>query len=407
MRKARATALLLLWALPCAAQRGAEPELLPSFAPARRPASATKAPTVKRPPPEPEEDKPLYEIIPPRKDDLMRVPKAEMIGRKPKQREIVRLRSWWWAAEGSAETRHSESYSATVTQGVAEPVYWLTYTQKFKPRNEFIVHSVEFAPLSWLSVEAQDGRSRSRGRWSGSDALHAPHFDLFTWTPTGAQWTKPDHVEYFREGAELTGTARWSAANLNLRVLEQSLSTIDETEYGHSLDVILGYHRFIDRMRITNGSVDVQTNQVTVTPGVGPINNLDSTYEARWQGGHIGLRDDVRLPLGFGFEGWALWSPVMEYQGDGFDNRSALSGTLSSNFPNYEDRARGTAIHFNLLAAWRWSFVRLEAGWQRLYFYSRTGNRRAHRPGGTHTDLNLDHAITERAGFFMGASVRF
>ncbi|MDX6770904.1 MAG: hypothetical protein SF051_15325 [Elusimicrobiota bacterium] len=405
MRKARGIALLLCLACPAAAQVGGEPELIPSFAPAKR--AAKPAPAPRRPEPAPVEEAPAYEIIPPRKDDLMRVPKAEMIGRKQKPREIVRLRSWWWAAEGSMETRQSRSFPAVVTQGDVEPVYWLTYTQKFKPRNEFIVHSVEFAPLSWLSFEAQDGRSRSRGRWSGADELHAPQFDLFTWTATGATWVKPDHAEHFREVGELGGTARWSAANMNLRVLEQSLSTIDETEFGHSLDLILGYHRFFDRMRVTNGSVDLQTYQIYASPGLGPINDLDSTYEGRWQGGHIGLRDDVRLPLGFGFEGWMLWSPFMEFQGDGFDNRAAAAGTMSASYPNYEDRARGTAIHLNLAAAWRWSAVRLEAGWQRLYFYSRTGNRRLHRVGGTHDDRILDHAITERAGFFAGASVRF
>jgi len=102
-----------------------------------------------------------------------------------------------------------------------------------------------------------------------------------------------------------------------------------------------------------------------------------------------------------------LWSPFMEYRGSTTRTcrRRAAAGAWNPRTSRTGRTAR--PIHFDLGATWTWSIIRLEAGYQRLYFYSRTGLRRYYNADGSVTDYTLDFATADISGFYTGASVRF
>ena len=97
----------------------------------------------------------------------------------------------------------------------------------------------------------------------------------------------------------------------------------------------------------------------------------------------------------------------MTYRGEGFDNLGSYWLPLRDSAPNLVDTAKGTAVHFQLGARWDWKRLRLEAGYQRLYFYSRTGTRAFYGADGGVTNYQLDFATAEMSGFYAGAALRF
>ena len=97
----------------------------------------------------------------------------------------------------------------------------------------------------------------------------------------------------------------------------------------------------------------------------------------------------------------------MEYQGKGFWNTSVGPGMLRAQSPNYTDSAHGTAIHFQLGMAKEWSLLRLEAGYQRFCFHSRTGTEEYHYYDGSVKNNQLNFATAELGGIYTGVSIRF
>ena len=152
MRKARTGALLLLFALPCAAQRGGEPELIPRFAPLKKLPAADPLKPVRRPV-DLEDEEPAYKILPPR-DDLMRKPRSSALEAKAQRRELFVLRSRYWSFDGDVSARYAirlpsdQVYPPSLEVDIGE-------TEIFGSKGTMRIDSMEFAPLSWLSFQAE------------------------------------------------------------------------------------------------------------------------------------------------------------------------------------------------------------------------------------------------------------
>lgn len=398
MRKAGALALLLLLPLLASAQRGGEPELLPDFAPVRR-----------RAPSEPDES-PRYEILPPRKEevmpyDLMRKPRPRELGAKAERRELLTGRVRYWFFDGGADARYSIQVPPDQVYPPGTEV-WLGETEEFGAGGGMMILAVELAPLSWLSLEAEYGRDKAAtGAYRDRYWIHSPDSSSLFYAGTGAEWNNPDHEDDLVYSGDAAGDLDWSAANLYFRVLEARIAGQDDDSFRHALDLGVGAHRLRLRQRVTNLAIARSDGRFYGPFPLVPIPGYDSTYHAQWRGAHLALRDVVKFPKSFFLEGEAFWAPVgMEFRGDGYNN---LSAGLRSETPNYEDRARGAAIHFRLAAGWSWGPLSLEGGYQRLYFYSRTGRRTYHNDDGTKDEYQLDTATAEFSGLFLGGAIHF
>lgn len=405
MRKARLGAWLLLFALPCAAQRGGEPELVPRFSPLRKlPVAEPLKPARAEPA---EEQPPGYDILP-RPSDLMRKPKAASIGAKAERRPWLVLRGRVWFFEGKADTR----YAVQVPPSDVSPEglqVWLGLTEERAARGFMLISSAELAPLSWLSVQGEYGRQpTARGRGASRYWVHSPEADTLTYIPTGAVWHNPRHEDDLVFGQEVKTDAQWMAGNVYFRVVEARIAGQDDDAFRHALDLGFGAHRLKLRQSLSHLERTLSAGKFYAGAPLAPIGGLAATYETLWQGPHFAARDVVKFPAGFSLEGEAFWSPgAMELRGDGYDNLSAGAGGLIAQSPNFRDRARGSAIHLRFAAGWSWGPFTVDGGWQRLYFYSRSGKRRFHQFGGGDVDRDLNYAVTELGGLFAGASVRF
>jgi hypothetical protein len=267
-----------------------------------------------------------------------------------------------------------------------------------------MLHSVELAPIGWFSGEFEYGTDRHDGRYTDRYWLHSPHSETLTNLDNGAVWTRPDHEDDLVFASAHSARREWVSANLYFRIAEGRVTGSDEMEVRHALDMSVGGHRFRQASRFTDLSRVLSTGKLYAPAPVGPIPGFDATYTASWAGPHLGFREDIRVPLGFSFEGQVLWSPLMGYRGEGFNN---LDGSLRGTPPNYEDRANGSAVHFRLGAAWNYSVVRVEAGYMRLAFTSAHGNRRYHLADGSPFDQPVETTRTEVSGLYVGGSLSF
>lgn len=415
MRKACALLLLLLAARPGFAQRGAEPELMPAFKPVpRRKAAPKAAPRA----PVPAEETAGYDILPARKPqpprppaDLMRRPKAVSLGAKAVQREYFTVRSRFWFFNGSVDTRYAWRLpSNLVTPPSAE--IDLGETEKRGASGMMRVDSLEFAPLPWLSFVGEYGEDRStRGGYDDRLWIHSPNGGVLTNFSNGAVWTNPEHEDDVLYGAQASGRADWAAGSVYFRVVEARIAGQDDDSFRHSFDLGLGAQRLRQRQRFTEFEVKPSPGKFFTPPAPGPIAGYDSTYDSVWEGFHIALRETVKFPARFSFEGEALWSPLgLRYRGDGFDNfqQDHLFGAaLRGQSPNFEDRADGAGLHFRLAGAWSYGPFSIEGGYQKLYFYSRTGRRKYFLLGGGDFEQELNFAKTDLGGAFVGGVIRF
>ena len=390
MKEARFFALVLLLALPGTASAGrGDPELLPNFsraAPSPRPAPAKSAP--KGPAPvEPLEE--LPEVVRPPK--RTREPEDEDKVSRPKI--VLRARAWMTA--GSMDTR------------ISKLDYLIGETEERGADGWMLVYSGEVAPLPWLSAEFQYGQDDPKGTYSDRFWVHAPDYLLF-YPGTGAVWDHPDHEDDLVFTAAVSSRRDWVAGNLYVRVLELRNRRDNEPVWRETLDLAVGYERFRQDSSLDNLSV-ASNNGKYFSPGLalGPVPGFASRYSAVWKGPHIGFRNELEVPYGFSFEGWFFYSPFMTYRGEGFDNLGSYWLPLRDSAPNLVDTAKGTAVHFQLGARWDWKRLRLEAGYQRLYFYSRTGTRAFYGADGGVTNYQLDFATAEMSGFYAGAALRF
>ncbi|MDP3543945.1 MAG: hypothetical protein Q8T11_15865 [Elusimicrobiota bacterium] len=384
-----AAAALLLLAAPPARAASSEPELLP-LSPAGRPPS-------RRGPPPPAPRAPPAAPVPFERDDA-----REAIRLGPPRRPFLTVRSRYWLARSSVNTRYSIQFPRELVDPPGEVFFG--ETEERAASGGMLLNSAELAPLSWLSGEFVYGTDRLKGRYFDRYWLHSPHSETLTRYDNGAVWHRPDHEDDTVFQADHAARREWISANLHFRAAEGRVTGSDELEVRHALDMSVGAHRFSQRSRFTNLARTLSTGKFFAPAPVGPIQGFDATYDASWAGPHIGFREDVLIPFGFAFDAQFLWSPFATYRGDGFNN---LDGGLRASSPNYEDRARGSAIHFSLGASWSFSVVRLEAGYMRLSFTSNHGNRRYFLADGTHFDQAVETTRTEASGLYAGGSLRF
>jgi len=390
---------ILLSPVRAARAASADPSLMPEFDDRRR--APAPAPAARRPAPAPDAIP-----LPPSASDIYRRPER-FNEERPPHRPYVVLRSWLWLTSGSLDTRYNVQVPPALVSPPGVEVF-LGETQKHGANGLMVVDSAELSPVSWLSFEFEFGTDRPR---KGSDTdhywIHAPGADRLTYLPTGATWHKPDHEDDLVYAADANSFRDWISATMYFRVLASAVDSPESFKLRHAVDLGVGAERFRQNTRMTNLSL-IQNNNKYYAPGLppGPLAGYDSTYDAYWRGPHIALRDEVS-GAGFSLEGLALYSPLMEFYGQGFDNFLVSSGRRAA-APNYADWAHGTAVHFFLAAGWEpFKGARLEAGYQRLYFFSRTGKRRYYNANGTVSDVQLDTATAEIGGFFGGGSLRF
>lgn len=389
-------ALLLLtaraWSAPV------EPELAPMTTP-RRPRAAPAPPPPPAAEPPPAEAAPKPEPLPERDEDRERL-------RKEPRRPWTTFRTRAWLAKSLVEVRYSIQIPREQIDPPAEVFYG--ETQEFGASGVMMLHSAELAPLTWFSVEMEYGEDRPKaGGYTDRYWLHSPHSDSLTNLSNGAVWHRPDHEDDLIYHAINVSRRDWTQANMYLRVWEGRVGGAGETEISHALDLALGAHRFRQDSRQTGLERTFSAGKFYAPLPVGPLPGYDSTYSAVFEGAHFGFREEMVFPLGFTCDGQFLWSPVAKFRGDGYDNFSAGPGGLRSVSPNYTDRTNGTALNFRLGAAWTWTVLRIDAGYMRLSFRGRRGNRRYYLDDGTTFDQGLDMNDVEVAGFYAGASLRF
>lgn len=383
---------VLLVAAPYARSAPSEPELLPLS-----PSRPSAAPRPKPSPPRPRAERPPPAPAPLERDEV-----RENIRRGPPERAFLTLRSRLWLASGSVNTR----YSIQIPRERISPPGEVFFgeTEERAASGVMMMNSVELAPINWFSAEFEYGTDRRGGRYTDRYWLHSPHSVTLTKVSNGAVWNRPDHEDDTVFVADHQARREWISANVYFRLAEGRVTGSDEVEVRHAFDLSLGGHRFRQSSRFTNLERTLSTGKFYAQAPLGPVAGFDATYAASWAGPHLGLREDITVPLGFSFEGQFLWSPLMEYRGEGFNN---LDGSLRATSPNYSDRANGSAIHFRLGAAWNYSALRVEGGYMRFAFTSAHGNRRYHLVDGTVYDQAVETTRTEVSGLYVGGHLRF
>ncbi len=411
MRAGPLLAALLCALCPASRAASADPSLLPELdarprAPKPPPAVRLASPA----PPDQEAEPPVEPSAPIELPPLSREERRDSIlePEEPARRPWFVVRERTWFMHGTVDERYGQddpAFSAASGQGPARS----GVSENARLRGVMPVAEAEFAPLSWLALDAEYGIAGVSNPGTGVAAwVDAPRADLVTHGATGATWANPGHAQWWRAsfgGASAKTT--WQSAGLALRLLESRGGKQGKAEYDRSIDFLAGAHRFRDEFTMTNERVDFNTGQVPAFPPVG--SSADGPLYAKtlvWRGPHVGLRAETSLPAGFHLDALFLYSPLMEYRGDIYDV-AAAGGAARPQSPNILERAHGTAVHFRIGAAWHWDFVALEAGYMRLYFYSRTGLRRTYAADGSSTDRQLDHAVTERSGLYAGVSFRY
>lgn len=394
---ALAAALLLL--VPARARSAsAEPELVRMEPSAPRKRAAVPA----LPPAKPKESAPPREAAPRLERDELR----EKIRTGKPKRPFFTARTFAWFARSSVDTRYAIQIPSSLVTPVGLEVFY-GETQERTAEGMMLVHGAELAPLDWFSVEGEFGEDRQTGGMTDHFWINSPNAALLTNLSNGATWTHPDHEDDTVQRRDHAARRDWLAANAMFRVMDGRVFGAEEWEVSHALDVMIGAHRFRQDGRFSNLRTTTSLGKFFTQQALGPIAGENGTYRAQWRGVHFGMREEMAVPMGFAFDGMVLWSPFMEYRGDGYDNLLVGPGNLRGETPNYEDRSHGSALHFRLGASWTWSVMRLEAGYMRLYFSSHRGNRRYNLYGGGGFDRGLEMTETEVSGLYAGGAVRF
>ena len=315
------------------------------------------------------------------------------------KRKLVVLRARAWLTTGSVDTRISQ-------QTNSQPDVFAGETEERGADGPMFVYSAEVAPLRWFSGEFQYGEDNQKGTYADHYWLHAPGVEIDF---PRATWVSPDHMDDLVLGADARSHRDWTAGNIYARVLDLHNQRSEDPVWHETLDLAFGYERFRQGSNFTNLSVTMNQGNF-FSPGlpVGPIAGFNSSYSAAWSGPHFGFRDEIAIPYGFSFDGMFLWSPFMVYRGEGYNSGGpTFWGPLRNVSPNFIDTAHGTAVHFQLGVRWEWSMLRLEAGYQRLYFYSRTGTRTFFAADGSSPGMQLDFATAEMGGAYTGVTLRY
>lgn len=399
MRKggaALAAALILSSSRAFAAS--AEPELVPMQSGPRRPRK------VDLPAARPlKEAEPAPRAPAPKDEPLGRDDTREILRRTRPKRPYLITRARAWFAQASVDTRYALQVPSTqVTPPGLEVFYGETREQQTS--GVMVVYGAEVAPLDWLGFEGEFGEDRRSGTMYDRFWVDARNAQHLTNNATGATWDHPDHEDDTVFESDHRARRDWAAASAHFRVLDGKVLASEDWEIDHALDLTVGAHRFRQDGRFANERVTRSDGKFFPQVPLGPVAGQNGTYTAQWRGPHIGFREEMTLPRGFSMDAMLLWSPFMEFRGDGYDNGAAA---LRGETPNYTDRSHGSALHFRLGAAWTWSVLRFEAGYMRLAFSSHRGNRRYYLAGGGIFDQPLEKTETEVSGLYVGGSLRY
>ncbi|MDD5630089.1 MAG: hypothetical protein PHU21_13555 [Elusimicrobia bacterium] len=386
MRLSCCAALLLCLGVPASAGRDEGDARLTVESPARREAAPAPPPAAPAPAPP---------AAPAKRQRAPRWEEDESF-----KRELLTLRARAWFTIGSVDTRISKVIDQDILIGE---------TEERGSNGLMMVYSAELAPIRWLSGEFQYGEDTHKGSYSDRYWVHSPQSSLLIDTANGATWRYPDHEADLAFAADARSRRDWVAGTIYARIIDLRPWRVDDPVWHETLDVAAGYERFRQYSNLTHLSVTVnQGKYFSPALSPGPIAGFDSGYSAVWSGPHIGFRNEIAVPGGFSFDSLFLWSPFMSYRGEGYDNMGGMYWyPLRDSGPNYVDTAKGTAVHFQLGLRWDWRMLRVEAGYQRFYFYSRTGSRTFSAADGSIPNMQLDFATAEIAGAYAGASVRF
>ncbi len=224
---------------------------------------------------------------------------------------------------------------------------------------------------------------------------------------TGHSFFDPDHEDFERYTESLNGRSTLFAANVYIHLLDGRISAFDDG-YGHSLDVLFGYSRFQESYNESDLNRVFSPGTGIPAQPLGPLPGLNSTYRAIWQGPVVGMREEFTGPHDIFFSGHGMFSPIMIYDGDGFDNVGAENGVLANTSPNFRHHANGMSAQLDVALGWQpFRSWKLEAGYSIYYFWSQLGVEDFTLPDGTHENDRLDYARTLRQGIFLGSSVQF
>ncbi len=315
------------------------------------------------------------------------------------------FRTRFWMTRGSLDARYQVPIPPQYIHPPGE--VWYGQTTERGIKGMMAVYCAEAAPLHRLSFEFQYGKSHPSGNYRIHSWIHAPDAAPLTNYLNGATWWRPDHEDDRLSEADNAGQTSWAAANVYFRVFQSRPSASDEESLSHSLDIAVGVERYHALIQTTNLRRILSLAKFYAPAPIGPIPGANMSNEVTWKGPHVGLREEIHAPHGLSVDGSFFWSPFMKYSADGFENLSVGAGLLRGKTPNFQDRADGTAVHFQAGLAWAWKLLRVEAGYQRLYFYSRTGTERYYNYDGTVTDTELNFATAELGGMYTGVSIRF
>jgi hypothetical protein len=322
------------------------------------------------------------------------------------ERDLVVLRARAWLTTGSVDTRVSyqippQDIKSLNANGATGAVF-LGETEQRGANGLMLVYSAEVAPWRWLSGEVQYGQDSPKGSYGDHYWVDSPNAALLENLANKATWNYPNHQDDLVLGADTRSHRDWAAGNVYVRFLEV------RRPWHEKVDLALGYERFRQDSSLANLSVTIN-HGMWYAPGLplGPIAGFASSYCAAWSGPHFGIREEAEGPYGFSMDGTFLWSPFMVYRGEGYDNLGSNWAPTSNSSPNFLDKANGTAVHFQVGVRWDWRLLRLEAGYQRLYFYSSTGTRTFIGPDGSHSSLQLDFATAEMGGAYAGVTIHY
>jgi Protochlamydia outer membrane protein len=178
-----------------------------------------------------------------------------------------------------------------------------------------------------------------------------------------------------------------------------------------TLRIMLGTRYYSQRFRITNGQqiVSSPSNCPPVCPQItppppGPINNLNSSYAARWFGPTVGLAGTAQLPTTpLWFRISAIWLPWLNYSGEGrFNLRSDLQQD-----PSFSHSATGSGAMTDLALAYPFlERYEVSGGWRYMYFSASNGTATTNFRTGSPTVTNFNEVHTRSNLFYIGLAAR-
>lgn len=250
----------------------------------------------------------------------------------------------------------------------------------------------EFAKNSFIGGESLD-----------HDWIHAPNYNV-TVLPSGNVYRQPDHVDDSLSRSALSGDTFYLATHAYFRVWMPGKDAVwREDRVYHFLDLFAGYSWYEDKFRMRNG-VQLIANPDFIGAPLGPFNGHDSTYEFRWRGPRLGLREEVLLPWNLHASGRFAYSPSAEFRGEGVWN---LRTDLRKD-PSFRDSAVGSGLDAVVSLAFsplRMASVELGYHWMR--FTAHRGTARTFFSSGAVGEIELEEVVSERDGIFASLAFKF